>query len=108
MRHIQLTIQAKNIKTKQEAEDFGCEIAEHLMETFNDDGSLAGVFYKTVPLRPPKSITASHQQVVTALKNLLEMYIGLVHSGECGHWDPEKHKEVIAARVALANAKGEA
>ena len=36
-----------------------------------------------------------------ALSDLLEMYVDMVNSGDCGNWDTEKEKEVIAARKAL-------
>lgn len=36
-----------------------------------------------------------------ALKNLLEMYVQLANSGDCGNWDPEQEEEVIEARNAL-------
>jgi hypothetical protein len=43
-----------------------------------------------------------------ALEDLLEHYTRLVNCGDCGLWDPETEPEVIAARVALARAKGDA
>lgn len=36
-----------------------------------------------------------------ALQNLLYSYLRLANSGDCGNWDPEEEKEVIAARAAL-------
>lgn len=36
-----------------------------------------------------------------ALKDLLEKYTQLVNCGDCGNWDPETEKEVIAARALL-------
>lgn len=41
-----------------------------------------------------------------ALDGLLERYVELINSGDAGFWDPEKEKEVIAARAALAKARG--
>ena len=40
------------------------------------------------------------------LDALLEMYVDLANSGDCGNWDPEKMPEVISARAAIAKAKG--
>jgi len=37
----------------------------------------------------------------TALSALLEMYVQLANSGDCGNWNPEEEDEVIAARAAL-------
>lgn len=37
-----------------------------------------------------------------ALVGMVDMYIDLVNSGDAGNWDPEKDKEVIAARLALS------
>lgn len=41
-----------------------------------------------------------------AAERLLDRYILLVASGDCGHWDPEKEKEVIDLRAAIASVKG--
>lgn len=42
-----------------------------------------------------------------AIQALVDLYADLVKSGDCGGWNPEKDKEVIAARAVLALAKGE-
>ena len=42
-----------------------------------------------------------------ALKDITEMYVDLINSGDCGSWDPEKDKEVMAARKSLSKARGE-
>lgn len=44
---------------------------------------------------------SNKQKLRTALENLLEHYVSLAHSGDCGFWDPEKEEQVIAAREAL-------
>lgn len=44
----------------------------------------------------------SHDALVKALNGMVEMYADMVNSGDCGFWDPEKVKEVIAARAALS------
>jgi hypothetical protein len=46
----------------------------------------------------------SHDALVKALNGMVEMYADMVNSGDCGFWDPEKVKEVIAARGALSLA----
>ena len=40
-------------------------------------------------------------ELTDALSGLLTMYVGMVNSGDCGNWNPEEEKEVIAAREAL-------
>ena len=47
---------------------------------------------------------AHHDALVKALNGMVEMYADMVNSGDCGFWDPEKVKEVIAARGALSLA----
>ena len=44
--------------------------------------------------------------LLTELTLLLDHYIQLVNSGDCGHWDPEKEERVIAARATIAKATG--
>jgi hypothetical protein len=41
--------------------------------------------------------------LVAALEALLDSYVQLVNSGDCGFWNPEGEAEVKAARAALAN-----
>lgn len=36
-----------------------------------------------------------------ALVGMVEMYVPLINSGDCGNWDPEEDEEVIDARQAL-------
>lgn len=38
-----------------------------------------------------------------ALNGMLEHYVGLVNSGDAGHWDPEGEAVVVMARAALKN-----
>lgn len=47
-------------------------------------------------------ITAERDGMKRALESLLDRYVGLVNCGDCGFWDPEKEREVIEARAALA------
>lgn len=44
--------------------------------------------------------------LLSALKAMVSLYVGLVESGYAGFWDAEKDKEVIAARAAIASAEG--
>lgn len=44
---------------------------------------------------------AKLQLLEPATKALLARYVGLVNSGDCGSWDPEKETVVINARKAL-------
>jgi hypothetical protein len=36
-----------------------------------------------------------------ALSGLIERYVDLINSGDCGNWDPESEDPVKAARAAL-------
>lgn len=51
---------------------------------------------------------ASQPALLEACKALLRLYVQVVGSGDCGNWDPEEEKEVIAARSAIAQAEPEA
>lgn len=42
------------------------------------------------------------KELAEALRMLLNTYVGLVNSGDGGHWDPENDCDVINARAALA------
>lgn len=42
---IQLQIEMKGIKTTKQAREMGETIAEHLFNTFNDDGTLQTIHY---------------------------------------------------------------
>ncbi|KKN61952.1 hypothetical protein LCGC14_0517210 [marine sediment metagenome] len=46
-------------------------------------------------------LTKERKQLRLALFNLLHRYIGLVESGDCGHWDVHAEPEVIEAKAAL-------
>jgi len=52
-----------------------------------------------------ESQQASTERTETALRELLEMYVQLANSGDCGNWNPEEEDEVIAARAALTTTK---
>lgn len=46
--------------------------------------------------------------LVEAGKAMLEMYLRLADSGDCGFWDAHKEKEVIALKAAIAAAEARA
>lgn len=50
-------------------------------------------------------LIAAAPELLDALKSLIDGYIELVNSGDCGNWDPETDKEVIQARAAIAKAE---
>lgn len=52
-------------------------------------------------------LIAAAPELAEALDCLLTTYVEMVNSGDCGFWDAEKQPEVIAARAALAKARGE-
>lgn len=67
MKTIQITVKVPKLKTKRDAEDFGQSLAEHIMETFNDDGSIESCFYKTIPSGRP-SIVAQLNAAMDAMQ----------------------------------------
>lgn len=46
-------------------------------------------------------------ELLEAMEGLLDHYVALVNSTDCGFWDPEAEEEVRAARAAIAKAKGQ-
>ena len=52
-------------------------------------------------------LVAAAPELRTSLANLLDHYLALANSGDCGNWNPEEEKEVIAARAALVEPKPE-
>ena len=52
-------------------------------------------------------LIAAAPDMEEALNDLLNHYTNLVNCGDCGNWNPEEEKEVIAARKALTKARGE-
>jgi hypothetical protein len=68
------------------------------LEAFND-WSKAGV-------ASAKTYRDQRDELLAALKGITEMYVRLINSGDCGNWDPEEDKEVIASRAAIAKAEG--
>lgn len=43
---IQLSIEVKNLRGYQQGADFSNSLAEHIQETFNDDGSIGKIYFK--------------------------------------------------------------
>lgn len=54
------------------------------------------------------AIAAQRDELLAALEGMLDRYVSLANSGDAGNWDCEEEDEVIAARQAIANVKGEA
>lgn len=50
-------------------------------------------------------VVNAHDELVAALKGILDRYVGVIISGDCGFWNPEEEPEVIAARAALSKAE---
>jgi len=48
-----------------------------------------------------REMLAMQNSLYDALDRILERYIGLVESGDCGFWNPEDEEEVKQARAAL-------
>ena len=48
---------------------------------------------------------ADIKRLTAALSDLLKRYVALANSGDCGFWNPEIEKVVIAARQELAKQK---
>ena len=47
----------------------------------------------------------SFEPMKEALENLTKRYCDLVNCGDCGFWEPEDEKEIIASRAAIAHAE---
>lgn len=62
-------------------------------------------------LRTPSISSARPREaapdLLEALKDVTELYVSLVNSGDAGFWNPEEQKEIQAARAAIAKATGE-
>lgn len=42
------------------------------------------------------------EELTASLTHILDHYVALASSGDCGRWDPETEDEVIEARAVLA------
>jgi hypothetical protein len=40
-----------------------------------------------------------------ALGGMVDLYTGMINSGDCGNWNPEDDSQVIAARKVLTIGK---
>ena len=54
---------------------------------------------------PDAYLLASAPLLQSALQGMVDMYVELVNSGDCGNWNPEDVAEVLAARNALAQSR---
>jgi hypothetical protein len=52
-------------------------------------------------------LIAASPDLYAALETFVTDYVDLVESGDAGFWDAETEPKVIAARAALAKARGE-
>lgn len=52
-------------------------------------------------------LIASAPELLEALEAMINNYVALANSGDCGNWDPEEEPQIIAARAAIAKARGE-
>ena len=50
------------------------------------------------------AVTQQHADLLAASAAMLNRYVDLINCGDCGHWNPETEKEVIAMRQVLAKA----
>lgn len=66
--------------------------------------SAAGEWVKGKPGSPRDLVMAppAPPSLRDAAEALLDRYLTLANSGDCGNWDPEQESEVIALRAALA------
>jgi hypothetical protein len=49
------------------------------------------------------AVAEERERCAKALADLLDRYVELVVSGDCGNWNPEKEPEVVAARAVLSS-----
>lgn len=50
-------------------------------------------------------MAALMSDVTDCLSDMTEHYVQLAGCGDCGHWDPEKESEVIAARKMISEIR---
>jgi len=60
--------------------------------------------YRATPIIQA-AIDEETKPLVDALEAILNRYVGLANSGDCGFWNPEDEEEVKGARAALAPFK---
>jgi hypothetical protein len=51
-------------------------------------------------------LIAAAPDLLEALEVFVSQYVELVESGDAGNWDAETEPKVIAARTAIAKARG--
>lgn len=61
--HLSLTFTVTGLKSKQDAEDCAINLAEHVLDTFNDNGSIDPIVqYHVEPKQQPKGGEDQHVQ----------------------------------------------
>lgn len=53
-----------------------------------------------------ETLAAVNAELLEALEAFVAKYVQIADSGDCGFWNPEEEDFVIAARAAIAKAKG--
>lgn len=76
-----------------------CE--DDVWEKCEECPALSTKFLKATPEREAAG------ELLAALEAFTGMYVSMIDSGDCGFWNPEEEAEVIAARAAIAKARGQ-
>lgn len=92
-------------------ETHGCERRADYWHITGANGQFICHFHQMVAQAMPSTLAnarliAAAPELLEALTEMTERYAELVNCGDCGNWDPEEETEVIAARAALAKARG--
>lgn len=82
------------------------EITESFRRAIEEDGAARERIQRYVYQLENRcgELRAERVDVACALSMLLERYLRLANSGDCGNWDPETEPEVILARKVLKAA----
>lgn len=59
MKTVQISVTVPTLRTNKEAEEFAQALAEHVLETFNDDDSITACYYRTQPTPSYKTLVAT-------------------------------------------------
>lgn len=59
MKRIQINITVPKLRTNHEAEEFAYALVEHVLDTFNDDGSIGACNFRTQPTPSYKTLVAT-------------------------------------------------
>lgn len=80
------------------------------IESYNEAREIvAGMGYASITealehLEELRSTPTVDEEMLEALRGLLNHYVQLVNCGDCGYWNPEVEDEVVAARAAIVRA----